>query len=115
MWLLGLALIPGGLLSALIAAYTRRSVEGAEGREAMLNKVFDALPMGIWVRSRSGETVLVNARWMSFAADPEGADGARVPLGEEWAKEANELLESEDGATTTALWSCATGMVRSAR
>ena len=88
------------LLSALVTGYHRRSVEVAEGREAMLNKVFDALPIGIWVRSRAGETIFTNARWMSFAVDGgAGVGGDPVDLGQSWRLEANEIIESEDSAT----------------
>lgn len=96
-----LVVIPSmSLLSALVTGYHRRAAELAEGREAMLHKVFDALPIGIWVRARSGETVFTNSRWMSFAnAAPATTNDEPIDLGDEWRHEAQQIIESEDCAT----------------
>ena len=80
-------------ISSLIGAYQNRSFEIALGREAMMDKVFNSLPIGIWVRERGGDTVFTNERWLSFGANVPG--GAEVDFGEDWQKEVQELMETE--------------------
>ena len=111
MWLPGLALLIPGLclLSALIAAYTRRSVEGAEGARPCSTRCLMPCSMGIWARSRSGETVLVNARWMSFGGSG-GCGRCAGSLGRGWRQ--TSCLNRRMARLTTALWSCATGMAK---
>lgn len=93
--LLMLALLTGFTwVSSLIAAYQSRSVELACGREAMMDKVFNSLPVGIWVRNRGGETIFSNERWLSFCSQvPRGAE---LDFGEDWQLEAEDLLISEN-------------------
>lgn len=80
-------------VSALIAAYQKRSVEIAEGRAVIMDKVFNSLPIGIWVRDRYGETIFTNERWLSFCSSKP--DSAEIDFGEEWGREAEELLKTE--------------------
>jgi len=83
-------------LSALMTGYHRRAAEVAEGREAMLNKVFDALPIGIWVRARSGVTVFANERWVSFISAPGNEGEAALDFGYDWQAEGDSILDSDD-------------------
>ena len=90
--------------AGLVVGYQRRSRDLQEQGRNMLHKMFDALPIGVWVRARNGGTIFVNERWASFgdqAADTimESADTVPpVDLGPGWEDELKAILESEDGA-----------------
>lgn len=94
-----------GVMVALVTGYHMQTAKISEREQNMLHKVFDALPVGIWVRSRSGETMYVNERWASFSpktkeqilANPSAK--APVNLGTLWERSALKVLDSEDGAT----------------
>jgi len=106
-------LFAGGLLvlfisamffCAIVAGYHLRSAEIANEREYLMHRVLDALPIGVWVRSRGGQTVFVNERWASFSEltveEIMKSDSCEAPvdLGEEWEVERKELLNSDNGA-----------------
>ncbi len=92
------------LVGALSVGYSQRTAEVAVLRQNLLYKVFDALPIGIWVRARDGRSLFVNERWASFssmsveqilnssAADPP------VDLGAQWNREVVKVLDSDDSA-----------------
>ncbi len=91
------------VLVALAAGYRTRSAELAEGKEHMLRKIFHSLPIGIWVRDRSGRTVYLNERWSGFAnrsaeeiADC-GSTEPPVPLGPNWEARVGSVLNDESG------------------
>jgi PAS domain S-box-containing protein len=90
--------------SAIVAGYHLRSAQIAMGRENMMHQVLDSLPIGVWVRSRTGETVFVNERWASFslmsAEEIMRSDSKEAPvdLGGEWESERQALLDTDDGA-----------------
>ena len=67
---LGIVVIAGGfsMLAALAVGFQRRTAELAGHKQNLLLKVFDALPIGIWVRARDGRTLFVNDRWASFSS-----------------------------------------------
>jgi len=91
------------LLSAIVAGYHLRSAQIAEGREHMLHKVLDSLPIGIWVRSPSGATVFANERWASFSLMSVSeimnstSTEAPVDLGAQWESERQALLSGDAG------------------
>ena len=93
------------LLAALSTGYLRRMAHVAQGREVMYLKVINALPIGIWVRAKSGKTIFVNERWASFsdhsAEEIMSADllDPPVDLGSDWEKQAEQLMQSEDAVT----------------
>jgi PAS domain S-box-containing protein len=94
-----------GVMTALVTGYHIQTAEICAREQSMLHKIFDALPVGIWVRSREGETVYLNDRWASFSkktkeqilANPSAS--APVNLGTLWERSALKVLDSEDGAT----------------
>ena len=65
--LITLFLLASGIV-AVVTGYHMQTVSLSARRENMLHKVFDALPIGIWVRTRNGETVFLNDRWASFSS-----------------------------------------------
>jgi len=90
--------------TAIGFGYQWRSAELAEHRGNMLRKIFNTLPIGIWVRDGEGRTVYLNERWASFAgrtADDILADGSGAPpvaLSGDWEEEIEILLEADEGA-----------------
>ncbi len=92
------------LLGALSLGYSRRTAEFAVLRQNLLYKVFDALPIGIWVRARDGRSLFVNDRWASFSPlsveQILGSDTTEPPvdLGPEWNREIAAILDSKDSA-----------------
>ena len=91
-------------LSAIVVGYHLRTTELANEHEYLMHRVLDALPIGVWVRSRDGSTVFINERWAGFstmAVAEVMSSGSREPpvdLGEEWEAERQELLNSDDGS-----------------
>ncbi|MDP4611985.1 MAG: hypothetical protein NWT02_12415, partial [Opitutales bacterium] len=89
---------------AVVTGYHMQTVSLSARRENMLHKVFDALPIGIWVRTRNGETVFLNDRWASFSSKDkeywmrEDFTVAPVRLGTLWERSVCEVLDAEDGA-----------------
>ena len=89
--------------AGLVVGYHRRSRDLQEQGRNMLHKMFDALPIGVWVRARDGSTIFVNERWASFgdqSADVimESADRAPpVDLGPGWEDELQAILKRDDG------------------
>ena len=92
------------LCSSLVVGYHSRTGEIALQRENILRKVFEALPIGIWVRSRGGQTVFVNERWASFSSMTaeeilsSNSTEPPVDLGPEWDAESSEVLLSSGGS-----------------
>jgi PAS domain S-box-containing protein len=90
--------------AGLVVSDLQRSQDlQAQGRN-MLHKIFDALPIGVWVRAKDGRTIFLNERWASFS-DRGGAEilasSDSVPpvdLGCGWEKELEAILDSGDGA-----------------
>jgi signal transduction histidine kinase len=91
-------------MGALSIGYCQRTAEVAVDRQNLLHKVFDALPIGIWVRARDGRSLFVNERWASFSpwsVEQILTRGSREPpvdLGQEWASNIPEVLSSENSA-----------------
>lgn len=92
------------MAAALAVGYSRRSTEVAVQRQNLLYKVFDALPIGIWVRARDGRSLFVNERWASFSKKnvkqilTSGGTEPPVDLGVQWNEEVNDVLHSDDSA-----------------
>lgn len=92
------------LTAAVAVGYSRRSAEVAHQRQNLLYKIFDALPIGIWVRARDGRTLFVNERWASFSPMSvreilsSQSNEPPVDLGEGWIKELDTVLHSNDSA-----------------
>ena len=92
------------MLAAVAVGYSRRGTEVAVQRQNLLYKVFDALPIGIWVRARDGRSLFVNQRWASFsekdAKEILAARGGEPPvdLGPQWNEDIDAILDSEDAA-----------------
>jgi len=90
--------------ASLVVGYHVRTEELTSLRENMLHKVFDALPIGIWVRARDGHTVFVNQRWADFLQmtvdEILHSDSNPVPaaLSDGWEDELDEVLNPEGGA-----------------
>ncbi len=88
---------------AIVTGYHLRSTSLAEQRQSMLHEIFDSLPIGIWVRARTGETVFVNDRWASFSSMTKdeilrsNSQEAPVKLGDLWGRAVAEVLETPDG------------------
>ena len=89
---------------AIVVGYHLRTVDLADEREHLIHRVLDALPIGIWVRSRDGRTVFINERWASFSprSVPEimssEFQAPPVDLGEQWEADREALFSSDDGA-----------------
>ncbi len=102
---LALIFLPGGLALAvgLVMADARDLQLTAENRSALLRKIYNSLPIGVWVRAPSGRTVLLNDRWAQYcgltgeALEGGGAMEARLGLGSEWEAAARGLVERPDG------------------
>jgi signal transduction histidine kinase len=88
---------------AIVVGYHLRTVDLADEREHLMHRVLDALPIGVWVRSRDGRTVFINERWASFSpmSVPEimssELQAAPVELGEQWEADREALFSSDDG------------------
>ena len=89
-------------MSALVAGDHLCSVQIAGGREGLLHTVLDSLPIGVWLRASSGETVFVNERWASYSLMSvseimaSASTEAPVDLGESWQAAWQALLRSDD-------------------
>jgi PAS domain S-box-containing protein len=89
--------------ASLVVGYHLRTGQLAHQRENSLRKIFSALPIGIWVRSREGQTVFINDYWASFSEQSvdqilkSGSIKPPVDLGEGWVEEVEELYASGDG------------------
>lgn len=103
---IGLSLLIGvfALVGALTIGYCQRTAEVAVHRQNLLHKIFDALPIGIWVRARDGRSLFVNDRWASFSSmsveqilDSDRTDPP-VDLGAEWSRNISDVLDSENSA-----------------
>lgn len=83
-----------------VVDYHTRVFSRAQQRENMLRQVLDSLPIGVWVRSREGETVFVNERWADFSTMSaqqileSGSGDAPVALGEGWETDLQQVLDS---------------------
>jgi PAS domain S-box-containing protein len=107
-WILSVGLILiisiTSFVTAIVTGFHRRTGGIALRSRNMMHKIFDALPIGIWVRASSGETILVNERWAGFSESSaaeimaSGSTEAPVPLGEEWEAARQLLFNSDDGA-----------------
>lgn len=92
------------MAAALAVGYSRRSTQVAVQRQNLLYKIFDALPIGIWVRARDGRSLFVNERWASFSTKnvkeilTSGCTEPPVDLGLQWSEEVDEVLNFEDSA-----------------
>jgi signal transduction histidine kinase len=92
------------LLSSIVVGYHLRTAEMANVYEHLMHRVLDALPIGVWVRSRDGRTVFINERWASFSPMSvseimsSGSQAPPVDLGVEWEAERLELLSSDDAS-----------------
>ncbi|HAV12841.1 MAG TPA: hypothetical protein DCX06_05005 [Opitutae bacterium] len=90
---------------AVVTGYHLQSVSISNHRQNMLRKIFDSLPVGIWVRARSGETVYLNDRWASFSPKTKhelldtNSGGSPVEFDILCEREAFEMLEAEDEST----------------
>jgi signal transduction histidine kinase len=88
---------------AIVVGYHLRTVELADAREHLMHRLLDALPIGVWVRSRDGRTVFINERWASFSgmSVPEimssKLQAPPVDLGEQWEADREALFSSDDG------------------
>ena len=91
-------------ISALAFGYDFRLSELATNRQNLLHKIFDALPIGIWVRARDGRSIFVNDRWAEFSSDSadEIVDSGRteppVDLGSDWDQLLAGIIDSDDSA-----------------
>ncbi len=102
----GLSLLIGvfSMVGALAIGYCQRSAEVAVHRQNLLYKVFDVLPIGIWVRARDGRSLFVNDRWASFSSMSVeqilASDSTESPvdLGAEWQRNISEVLNSDNSA-----------------
>ncbi|MEM1223057.1 MAG: ATP-binding protein [Verrucomicrobiota bacterium] len=78
------------IMVAIATAYMKRSIEIETDRELLLERIFDSLPIGIWLRGSSGKTLLVNQHWADFSGQTvedirsNGPAGALADLGSEW-------------------------------
>lgn len=103
---LGLIVLIWGfsVIAGLVVGYHQRGSELHEQGRNLLHKMFDSIPIGVWVRSRAGKTVFVNERWASFSDrsaaqildDPE--EGAPVDLGPGWESELNAIVDGHERA-----------------
>jgi PAS domain S-box-containing protein len=95
----GLAALSAGLF--LAEAGTLRVA--AEQRSGLLRKIYDSLPIGMWVRAADGGTVLLNERWARFCGSgpgelrERGAIESRLGLDSEWETAARRLTGEGDG------------------
>ncbi len=90
-------------LVAIGADYLERSATLARGGTQTLHKVFNSLPIGIWVRARNGRTVYLNERWAGFTRRSvddilnSGSLEPPVDLGEDWEEGVRSLLDKDPG------------------
>jgi signal transduction histidine kinase len=91
-------------LAALVIGSQERVAELAVHRQNLLYKIFDSLPIGIWVRARNGRSLFVNERWAGFSSQSVkeilNSDSLEPPveLGPEWAFGVQDVLNSEHSA-----------------
>lgn len=87
--------------ASLVVSYHLRTGELAAKRERMLRQAMDSLPVGVWVRSREGQTVFVNERWADFSRMSvkqileSSSTVSPVELGEGLEAELNDVLQSD--------------------
>jgi signal transduction histidine kinase len=92
------------MAGAISIGYCLRTAEVAVNRQNLLYKVFDALPIGIWVRARDGRSLFVNDRWASFSPMSleqiltSDRQTPPVDLGDEWNQSVSEVLDSDHSA-----------------
>jgi signal transduction histidine kinase len=92
------------LAVALAVGYSRRSTQISVQRQNLLYKIFNALPIGIWVRARDGRSLFVNERWASFSPHSVesilGSNSSKPPvdLGAQWDEEVATILNSDDAS-----------------
>ncbi len=99
-----MAALVGGTsaIAALVVGYERRCLSLRDQERSLLDKVFNALPVGVWLRARDGQTIFVNERWADFSdrtVDEILNSGDRlgpVDLGPDWQMELEEILEKND-------------------
>lgn len=90
--------------ASLVVSYHLRTGEIAVKREKMLRQVLDSLPIGVWVRSRAGQTVFVNERWADFSKMSvqqileSSATKAPVEIGQDFESELKKVLDSDGGS-----------------
>ncbi|MEM7789820.1 MAG: ATP-binding protein [Verrucomicrobiota bacterium] len=90
------------IMVAIATGYMKRSIEIETDRELLLERIFDSLPIGIWLRGSSGRTLLVNQHWADFSGQTvedirsNGPAGALAELGAEW-EEFVDSVVSEGG------------------
>lgn len=90
--------------ASLVVSDHWRTGEIAQQRENMLRRVLDSLPIGVWVRSREGQTIFVNERWADFSDKSTGQilesnfTAAPVDLGDDWETELERALHSDGDA-----------------
>ena len=89
-------------VAAIVTGYNLQTASIAVHRQNMLHKIFDSLPIGIWVRARTGETVFVNDRWASFSPMTKEeilastSQEPPVKLGILWEKAAIDVLDATE-------------------
>lgn len=87
--------------ASLVVSYHIRAAERSGLRETMLRHALDSLPIGVWVRSRRGQTIFVNERWADFSDQDvkdileSSSTTPPVDLGEGWEAELGEVLQSD--------------------
>ncbi|WPJ94876.1 ATP-binding protein [Coraliomargarita algicola] len=90
--------------AALAVGLRQRTVEVSAQRQNLLYKIFDALPIGIWVRARDGRSLFVNERWAEFSPLTtkqifnSSSKEPPVDLGDDWNRSVEEVLASDDSA-----------------
>jgi len=102
----GFSLLVGtfSLVGALSIGYYKRTAEVAVHRQNLLHKIFDALPIGIWIRARDGRSLFVNERWASFSPMSveqiltSGSQDPPVNLGQDWSQNVADVLDSDNSA-----------------
>ncbi|HBR95225.1 MAG TPA: hypothetical protein DEA90_13775 [Opitutae bacterium] len=91
-------------VAAFAVGVRQRTVDHSAQRQNLLYKIFDALPIGIWVRARDGRSLFVNERWAEFSPlsaqeiFSSGSTEPPVDLGDEWNQLVSEVLDAEDSA-----------------
>ena len=99
----GLALLIAlfSFCASLVVGFHMHTAEISGLRETVLRHVLDSLPIGVWVRSRDGQTIFVNERWADFADKnvseilESSSTLPPVELGEGWEAELAEVLQSD--------------------
>lgn len=91
-------------LTAVTVGYFRRISDLYEQDRNMLHKIFDALPIGVWVRARDGRTIFVNDRWAAFGNQDAATmidqqlPAPGIDLGPNWKSDFEDILERNDSA-----------------